>query len=161
MKSVALRLLERTSVPALEECWEWTGAVTDFGHGRIWVDGRVERTHRLAYRLFTGSIPDGEVVRHRCDNPRCVNPRHLILGTLAENSRDMVRRNRHRSGYAKLTAEDAVYLRERAALGTPIEDLAFQFGISRCNLARLVGREIWKNAEGFTSGDEYNSDVPF
>lgn len=149
------------SLPALEECWEWTGAVSDFGHGRIWVEGKVERTHRLAYCLFIGSIPDGEVVRHTCDNPRCCNPRHLVLGTLAENSADMVQRGRHRTGYAKITADDAVYMRERAALGTPIEDLAFQFGMTKGNLARLVAREIWKNAEGFPSDDEYNSDVPF
>ena len=125
------------------------------------MDGRVERAHRVSYRLFNGPIPDGEIVRHACDNPRCVNPQHLLLGTPAENAQDMVERGRHRSGYAKITADDAVFIRERAALGTPTEDLRKQFGLSTSNLARLLNREIWVNAEGFGTDDDYDSDVPF
>jgi hypothetical protein len=76
-------------------CWIWQGNRDRKGYGRISVKGRTTSTHRLAYRLaHGGDIPDGLVVRHRCDNPPCVNPDHLEIGTPADNSRDMVERGR-------------------------------------------------------------------
>lgn len=75
-------------------CWVWKGTKNRKGYGQISVDGRHERTHRVAYRLTYGEIPEGMVVRHRCDNPPCINPDHLEVGTSADNSRDMVERGR-------------------------------------------------------------------
>jgi|1185.fasta_scaffold02358_2 hypothetical protein len=75
-------------------CWNWQGTRRRKGYGQISAEGRVVSTHRLAYRLAHGEIPDGMVVRHRCDNPPCINPDHLEVGTHADNSRDMVERGR-------------------------------------------------------------------
>jgi hypothetical protein len=75
-------------------CWVWKGTRNPKGYGRISVSGRQDGTHRVAYRLAHGEIPDGLVVRHRCDNPPCINPAHLEVGTPADNSRDMVERGR-------------------------------------------------------------------
>lgn len=75
------------------ECWLWVGG-TKRGYGRFWYNGRAQYAHRVAYMLERGTVPDDVVVRHTCDNPTCVNPRHLVLGTQTDNVSDMVERGR-------------------------------------------------------------------
>lgn len=76
-------------------CWLWDGAATYTGHGKILhQSGRLILAHRLSWTMHRGEIPSGLLVRHKCDNPRCVNPDHLCLGTHKDNSRDAVERGR-------------------------------------------------------------------
>ena len=72
-------------------CWEWTGARARFGHGLVHVGpgGKLAQTHRVAWELMVGPVPEGMGVLHRCDNPPCVRPDHLFLGTQQDNVRDM------------------------------------------------------------------------
>lgn len=82
-------------VTKTDSCWLWTGAITSRGYGSIRVEGKSTSTHRLSYMLFNGEIPDGFVVCHTCDVPACVNPEHLWVGTVSDNVRDMIQKNRH------------------------------------------------------------------
>lgn len=93
-------LLDRLLAGSIPEpnsgCWIWEGTIATSGYGWIYA-GRRLYTHRASYALHCGPVPDGKVVRHRCDVPLCINPAHLILGTQAENIGDTVRRGRHGS----------------------------------------------------------------
>jgi transposase-like protein len=76
-------------------CWAWTSLIDDQGYGRLLVKGKKALVHRVSYELFSGApIPAGAVVMHDCDNPRCVRPDHLRLGTQKENMADAARRGR-------------------------------------------------------------------
>jgi hypothetical protein len=79
---------------AFPGCWEWTGGRDAGGYGRIQVQGERMETHRFIWTCEHGPIPRGLMVRHRCDNRRCVRPDHLLLGTARDNMEDMARRGR-------------------------------------------------------------------
>lgn len=107
-------------------CWEWQGTRARDGYGMMMRSRKRLYVHRLAYELWVQSIPDGMVIRHKCDNPRCVNPAHLIHGTQAENIHDIVERGRH--GASKLTQAQVMEIR---ASNEPTNALAERFGV-RC-----------------------------
>ena len=82
-------------------CWHWTGAMNPSGHGVLGRGGRNHGAHRVSWQLHHGDIPKEMHVCHHCDNPRCVNPDHLFLGTAADNVADMVRKGRQAKGPRK------------------------------------------------------------
>lgn len=77
------------------ECWAWLGATAGtMGYGRFWLNRGVVQAHRFSYERYVGPIPMGMLVLHRCDNPKCVNPDHLFLGTDFDNLHDAMRKGR-------------------------------------------------------------------
>ena len=85
-------------------CWVWTAGVSRFGYGELAIGGGKKiRAHRFAWVLSHGPVPNGLFVLHRCDNPPCVNPEHLWLGTRVDNIADMVAKGRGSSGYRNAT----------------------------------------------------------
>lgn len=134
-----------------EDCWNWTGYVAgDSGYGVFAVchAGRrhgVMRAHRLVWLLTHGDIPEGFVVCHNCDNPRCVNPSHLRLDSQGGNIRESVRKGRKKAwGLQKLNAEQVQAIRQTyAAGGTTQKALAGMFGIARNTVSQIVNRTTW------------------
>ena len=81
------------------DCWEWTAALNNIGYGMFsWGPRKMRTAHRASYELFTGPIPAGLSVCHTCDNPICVNPKHLWTGTRKDNYDDMVSKGRAKVG---------------------------------------------------------------
>jgi len=128
-----VRFFKKVRVPSADPaaCWEWIGHKSRKGYGRLTEDrlGRDLYAHRAAWSLAHGPVPAGVIVRHKCDNPSCVRPSHLELGTGADNQRDMAMRHRgprskaglpygvHRNG-RRWTAQISIGGNRRKYLGT-------------------------------------------
>lgn len=81
-----------------DECWEWKGYFHAWGYGRFYYDHSMHYAHRVSYAIANNDDIDGLFVRHTCDNPPCVNPNHLLKGTAADNTHDMLERGRASCG---------------------------------------------------------------
>lgn len=145
-----------THRPGLGRCWVWTAYRTRFGYGEISVGRADEGTilaHRLSWILHKGPILDRLHVLHKCDNPSCVRPRHLFLGTQSDNNRDMTRKGRGRpiglrwrrgeahSG-AKLTTADVLEIRASAE---SLASCARRYNVSKKLILLVRQRKAWKH----------------
>jgi len=97
-----IRFHQMYAVNAETECWNWQRALDGMGYGLIHAERGMEKAHRYSWRIHFGEIPPGEgyhgtCVCHRCDNPACVNPKHLFLGSMQDNVDDMMAKGRHRT----------------------------------------------------------------
>lgn len=130
-------------------CHEWQAAKLG-KYGSFTVDGSAKIASRWLWEHLHGPIPEDLQVRHKCDNPPCVNPEHLELGTRLDNSRDMVERGRslrgERSHTAKLTAADVLEIRELVARGDQTKTaIARAYGTTRQNVTHIVNSFSWKH----------------
>lgn len=136
----------------LDACHRWWGSVSEGGYGLCRIEGVPRRAHRVAYEIAYGPIPEGLLVRHTCDNRRCVNPKHLIVGTIADNNRD---RLRHGSSYfhgdqhwgSKLSETDIKFAFELRRTGTPYRDIAARLGISYTAIHYALNGKTWKHLD--------------
>lgn len=129
-------------------CWIWMGALNNKGYGQISVGGKSELAHRIMYANTIGMLTPQIVLRHRCDNPRCVNPEHLEPGTKADNSQDMLRRGRaaHQSKKdwqaRKLSDQDVadIYISKKSG-----KYLAEKFSISQSIISGIRNGRVWSH----------------
>jgi len=126
------------------DCWEWRGRTNNARYGYLWLDGAQWLAHRAAWAAVNGPIPVGLYICHRCDNPLCVNPNHLFLGSPQENTQDSIAKGRsmghppaeaRRKPRLRALADDTVRA-IRQATGTQ-EEIAQRFNVSRPYVSEL------------------------
>lgn len=141
-----------------DKCWEWLFGKNEYDYGTFALSKNNPQhsvlSHRVAWALTNGEIPDGLCVCHTCDNPSCVNPKHLFLGTHKANMEDKVKKGRSWKGGApngegngahKLTAEQVKYIRERYAIGDISQrKLGVEMGVCQQLISHVVRGNIWK-----------------
>lgn len=126
------------------DCWTWKASRDRYGYGHVGIGGRPRTCHRVAWEMSIGPIPQGMSVLHRCDNPPCVNPAHLFLGTPADNSRDMALKERQAN--RKLTTATVIQLRADREHGSTYAELGRRYGISLQHAYDIVARRWWRHA---------------
>lgn len=131
-----------SKIPTDRGCLEWSGAQTTKGYGLTRSKGRNTTAHRIAWELVNGQIPDGMLVCHKCDNPRCCNVDHLFLGTPEDNQRDMDNKGR-RVRITVLTQAQVMEMRSGKFSGWSDRKIALYFGISRSHAQKIRKRESW------------------
>lgn len=164
--------IDRSSGP--DACWPWMRGCNAGGYGQFSVNGRDQGAHRIAYELENGPVLDDLCVLHRCDNPSCCNPRHLFVGTRADNNRDREAKGRsyrpvcpleklsrgdqhyarrtpgklargEKHGRTPLTAKDVCAIRKRAAAGETQAALAREYNVSANAVNKIVRRKSWSH----------------
>lgn len=138
-------------------CWVWTGPVLNHGYGHFsmkccgtkWTTG----AHRASYILAKGDIPDGLFVCHACDNPLCVNPDHLFLGTPRDNTHDCIQKGRFRRAigdrnrHAKLTEANVLEILRLHSEGLNSIQIAEKFNVNDQSVRNIVRGKTWKHVK--------------
>jgi len=147
-----------------EDCWEWTSRLTKKGYGRFAVSQKRLAAHRASWFLHYGPIPEGMFVCHHCDNPKCIRPDHLFLGTHRDNMRDMARKGRAIKGRkgpprwgqgnpnAKLTEADVLQIRRAYKNGGVTQcSLGTLYGVHRTAISDILIGRTWAHSEGMVA----------
>lgn len=148
------RFLHKVIYDPVTECWTWIGSKYRFGYGHFrrkindkWV---MYKAHRYAYEFYNGVIPTGALVCHRCDNPGCVNPKHLFTGTHLDNTLDMVSKGRkgliRNPKHRLLSLDVAKMIRYHKSLypEKPLRWFAEKFQTSPTQISRILNNKIWQ-----------------
>ena len=122
------------------DCWMWTASVRGHGYGAFFYKGKVQRANRVSWELENGPIPSGMVIMHTCDNPLCVNPRHLSAGTQKENVQDSISKGRcHRlKGIGRFDRKE---IRDYISQGCKRRDIAAFLGCTTMTVGNAINRQ--------------------
>lgn len=156
-RTAIIHRLEARTTKTAAGCWEWGGGSQSSGYGTISVGGTVRTVHRVSYELHHGAITEGALVMHQCDNRRCWNPEHLMLGSHADNARDMASKGRcsfqkqkpaplkgERNGQSKLTADEVAEIRQLVLDGFSQESIARVYGVRQNMVSRIHTGASWR-----------------
>jgi len=126
-------------------CWTWKAGKFKDGYGKFRMNGRFLRSHRVAWILKYGSIPEGKQVLHHCDNRACVHDDHLFLGSHQDNmcDRDSKNRQPHNRGHSKLLENQVIQIKELLISGKTQISIAKTFGISQSQISNIRQQKQW------------------
>lgn len=130
-------------------CWLWTGGTRE-GYGRIMLNWKRYSTHRISWEIHNGKIPNGLCVLHRCDVPKCVNPKHLWLGTTNDNNKDRARKGRSvglcssKNGNSVLKESDMYKIFQMRGKNMPYHKIAKHFNVDTTTIWHIFIGRTWK-----------------
>lgn len=142
---------KKVDIKGPDDCWNWLSTKNELGYGFYRFNKKFNKSHRLSYIFTFGEIPEGLCVCHKCDNPSCVNPNHLFLGTMKDNTQDMIKKGRaiirkgEKHHKAKLTEEQVLEIRCLYKQGISQKDLAFKYNISIPTISQIINNILWKH----------------
>jgi hypothetical protein len=141
------RFFKRFKVNEQNGCWEWLSSSDKDGYGLLWGKGKRILAHRYSYKHHYGIDPGELNVCHKCDNPRCVNPDHLFLGTTKDNVQDCMDKGRDamigsRNNKAKLTEDDIPTIREDKRKSS---DIAKTYNVSKSTIKKIKNKSSWSH----------------
>lgn len=146
--TLAQSFMDKIEFDANGGCWLWSACVVR-GYGQAAFRGGRSRTHRIAYEVVNGPIPDGLLVRHTCDVKLCCNPAHLLVGTPADNARDAAERGQlvrgDTCGKSKLRSEQVIEIRRRLSGGERVQEIADSYGVVRRTIQFIADGITWKH----------------
>jgi hypothetical protein len=131
------------------DCWEWLGVKSHQGYGNFTFNNHPVRAHRFSWELHGGTIPEGLLVCHHCDNPSCVNPLHLYVGTHVDNNNDTIKRGRNidRKGSkhpcSVVTEKIALEIRSKSKQGQTGQELSREYGLCEATISNIKNRKSW------------------
>ncbi len=124
---------------SLTGCWEWSANTGAYGYGQFCLYNKPQRAHRVSWLIFNGRIPL-EYVCHKCDNKKCVNPRHLFLGSAKDNTDDMMRKKRNKAP-RKLTEKQVLFVRVSDFKGVKLADM---FNVDPTVISNIRNGKMYK-----------------
>lgn len=147
-----LERLQGLSIPEPNSgCYLWLGRLNEWGYGVFRIDGKTVLAHRASWEEERGEIPEGMKVCHSCDNPPCINPSHLWLGTDYDNTHDSMRKGRQRKrrgeqhGNASITEIQALEIISAIASGEKDRKISNKIGCSKNIVSMIRYNRIWKH----------------
>lgn len=154
-RSVEDRFWAKVEIKGEDDCWNWTASKEIlWGYGQFRFRSRTQKSHRVSWVLVYGEIPENQCVLHKCDNPACVNPNHLFLGTHQDNvkDRDAKGRQSHSMGRKgiehnqhKLCNEDVICIRVLYQAGIVQREIAKMYNVHVMTINNIVHRKLWKH----------------
>lgn len=143
----------KVDIGEINDCWNWKASCNKQGYGHVSFGGKHMQSHRVAWELTNGSIESGMFLCHKCDNPKCVNPNHMFIGTPKDNMQDMITKGRkinaapkgEKHGMHKLTLNQVNDIRLIYASKKANQvQLAKQYGVSQRMISLIVRGENWR-----------------
>jgi len=138
----------------MTNCWLWKGAIDKSGYGIMCMKKHFKRqtsAHRISWTLINGKIPELKEICHKCDNPRCVRPDHLFVGTHKENMNDRDGKNRNAkgelNGRSKINSNDVIKIRKLSESGLKYTKISNMYKIDRKTVKDIVVRKLWKHVK--------------
>ena len=125
-----------------ETCWNWSGTLDRYGYGKFKIGNQTYKAHRYSYYLQYGDFDESLHVLHHCDNPRCVNPHHLFLGTNRDNVADRTTKKRHGKTSKHLTTNEKAAIVATVEQGQSLQSVAHQFQVHISTIRRVLKRTV-------------------
>lgn len=147
-----------SKIKIYNDCWIWQAQTVFPGYGRFWLYGKNMTAHRASWLIFKGNIPENLCICHKCDNPSCVNPEHLFLGTHKENSVDMKIKGRskpgEKNGCSKVIDIHRDEIINKYLQGHTQRNLAKEYKVAQSTIWKIIRKKI--PSKGIRKGEECN-----